>query len=310
MKILVAEDDPISGRLLEQFLRDWGYDVLVTRAGTEAWEILQKPEAPSLLISDWMMPHMDGLELCRRIRERESSNYVYFIILTSKGRKEDLVAALEAGADDFLVKPFDRQELQYRLKIGERIIKLEQRILQMANTDFLTNVLNRRAFMVRMEGEINRCARRSVPLSLVLSDIDHFKGVNDNYGHQAGDMVLQRFAGQMAGQSRAYDFMGRYGGEEFIACLPDTDADQAAAVAERLRMGVEEMTVDLPEHGKTIRLTASFGAACLSPGSDEKADSVIRRADDALYKAKAKGRNRVCVAEGVSNAERGTRNSE
>jgi two-component system chemotaxis response regulator CheY len=297
MKILIAEDDPISRRILEANLLEWGYEVMVASDGGKAWEIIQQPESPSLVISDWMMPRMDGLALCREIRNIEKPEYIYFIILTAKGEKEDLIEGLEAGADDFLVKPFDRQELRYRLKIGERIIKLEQRIVLMANTDFLTNVLNRRAFMARMEGEINRCARKHAPLSLVLSDIDLFKGINDKYGHQAGDLVLQRFAGQMACHTRAYDVIGRYGGEEFIACLPEADADQAALVAERSRMGVEKMAIDLPEHGKTIRLTASFGVACLNPGSDEKADSVIKRADEALYKAKAKGRNRVCVAE-------------
>jgi two-component system chemotaxis response regulator CheY len=305
VKVLLAEDDPITARVLEQFLRDWGYEVLVTRTGTEAWELLQKPGAPSLVISDWMMPHMDGLELCRKIRKREDSHYVYFIILTSKGRREDLVEGLEAGADDFVIKPFDSQELRYRMKTGERIIRLEERIVQMADTDPLTGILNRRAFMLRMEGELNRCIRQNNPLSLVLSDIDHFKAVNDNYGHQAGDLVLQQFANRMSLCFRAYDLIGRYGGEEFIVCLPQTDADRAALAAERLRQEVERMAVDLPYHGKTIKITASFGVSCLHPDTHEKAESVIRRADDALYKSKAEGRNRVCL-----NAELGARNAE
>jgi len=145
MKILIADDDPISRRLLEATLSGWGYDVLVTCDGSEAWEAMQQPEAPGLVISDWMMPHIDGLELCRKIRQMERTGYIYFIILTAKGMKEDVIEGLEAGADDFLIKPFDREELKYRTRIGERIIELEQRIMKLATTDSLTGVLNRRA---------------------------------------------------------------------------------------------------------------------------------------------------------------------
>jgi two-component system chemotaxis response regulator CheY len=156
---------------------------VITSNGREAWELLQEPEAPNLVVSDWIMPDMDGLELCRKIREVERAEYIYFIILTAKGEKEDVVAGLEAGADDYLIKPFNRDELKYRVKIGERIIDLEQRILRLASTDSLTGVLNRRAFMERMEQEINRSLRENLPLSLILADIDHFEGVNDRHGH-------------------------------------------------------------------------------------------------------------------------------
>jgi len=296
MKILIAEDDPISRRVLEATLVEWGYDILVASDGSEAWELLQKPDAPNLVISDWMMPHMDGLELCRRIRQMERSGYVYFIILTGKGGKEDVIEGLEAGADDFLIKPFDREELKCRAKIGERIINLELQILELANTDALTGVLNRRAFMERMDQEIRRSLREDVPLSLILTDIDYFKRVNDRYGHQVGDLVLQRFTEQLSESSRPYDFVGRYGGEEFVVCLPGVDVSQARSVAERMRRRVEETGIMLPDSSQSIWITGSFGVASLRMGSEETVDLITGRADDTMYRAKREGRNRVCVA--------------
>ncbi len=296
MKVLIAEDDLVSSRLLEIYLDKWGYDVLVAGDGNEAWEAIQDPEAPNLVISDWMMPNMDGLELCRKIRQMKRSAYVYFIILTTKVRKEDLIEGLVAGADDFLTKPFNKDELRYRVKIGERIIELERRILDLAYLDPLTGVLNRRAFIERIEGEINRTVRGSAPLSLILTDIDHFKQINDTYGHQAGDLVLRHFTEQLSGSARSYDFVGRYGGEEFVVCLSGANDHQAKLVAERIRKGVEEMTIMPPNRSQSIQITASFGVASYELESDESVDSLIRRADEAMYRAKREGRNRVSVS--------------
>ena len=296
MKVLIAEDEPVSRRLLESFLRKWGYDVLVTCDGSEAWEALNETESPNLVVSDWMMPEMDGLELCRKIRGMDRSGYIYFILLTAKGRKKDVIQGLEAGADDFLIKPFDKEELQYRIRIGERIIKLERRILDLAATDPLTGVLNRRAFMERLEQEIERSRRGNTPLSLIMADIDYFKRVNDRYGHQVGDLVLQRFADQLTTSLRAYDFTARYGGEEFTVCLPHTTIHQSRSVAERLRKRVEEMEIVFPDGSRSIRITASFGVASFLPEPQESIDSIIKRADEAMYRAKNEGRNRVCMA--------------
>jgi len=298
VKILIAEDDPVSRRLLEAFLSKWGYDIVVTSDGSEAWEILNEPEAPSLVISDWMMPNIDGLELCRKIREMKKSGYTYFIILTAKGKKEDVIQGLEAGADDFLIKPFHKEELKYRVQIGERIIELEQKILVLASTDSLTGVLNRRAFMERMEQEINRSKRENSAFSLILTDIDYFKRINDKYGHQVGDLVLQRFAEILSKSSRPYDFVGRYGGEEFVVCLPGGDGLQGQLVAERMRKRVEEMRILLPNSSKSLQITASFGVASFRLGSKESVDSITGQADDAMYMAKRKGRNCVCGARG------------
>ncbi len=195
-----------------------------------------------------------------------------------------------------LVKPFDRDELRYRLKIGERIIKLEQRIMQLATTDSLTGVLNRRAFMERMEEEIQRSARENYPLSLLLADIDYFKKINDNYGHQTGDLVLQRFTDQLKRSSRPYDFVGRYGGEEFVVFLPGAGMSQSRGVADRMRKSVEEMKIMPQDCSEPIRITASFGAASLSIDSKENAESLIKRSDEAMYRAKREGRNRVCLS--------------
>jgi two-component system chemotaxis response regulator CheY len=294
MKILIAEDDPISRRILEANLLEWGYEVMVASDGGEAWEIIQQPESPSLIISDWMMPRMDGLALCRKICGMEKSEYIYFIILTAKGEKKDIIEGLEAGADDFLAKPFNPEELKYRIRIGERIINLERRIMELANTDPLTGLLNRRAFMERMGPEMSRAQRDKKPLSLILTDIDHFKSVNDTHGHQAGDLVLQRFGGQLTTSARPYDFVGRYGGEEFVVCLPGADGRQADSVAERMRRQIEDMEIMLPDDSRSIRITASFGTAFYSIEFGEHIDLLIKRADDALYLAKNKGRNCVC----------------
>ena len=303
MKILIVEDEPVSKRLLEITLRKWNYGVVSASDGREAWELLQEADAPNLLISDWMMPDMDGLELCKRIRETERPGYTYVILLTSKGRREDLIRGLEAGADDYLIKPFDPEELRIRIKIGERIISLERRILQLANTDSLTGVLNRRAFMEKLQIEVERAVRECGQLSVILADLDHFKSVNDRYGHQMGDLMLQNFAEQLCTLSRQYDFVGRYGGEEFAVCFPGLDYSQVALVAERMRSRVEDLMVPTADPSQYIRFTASFGAASFSTDWKEPLNELIARADKALYMAKRQGRNRVCTAESSYSQE-------
>jgi two-component system, cell cycle response regulator len=294
MKVLIAEDEPISRSVLEANLTEWGYEVTAVSDGGEAFDIIQQPESPSIIISDWMMPRMDGLSLCRKIRSMEKSQYIYIIILTAKGEKKDIIEGLEAGADDYLSKPFNRDELRYRTRIGERIINLERRIMELANTDPLTGLPNRRAFMDRMEQELARAQREKNPLSVVLADVDHFKNINDTFGHQIGDLVLQRFVNQLKTSARPYDFPGRYGGEEFLFCFPGVDGSQAVSVAERMRGRIEDMEIKLNDDARSIRITASFGTASYSSESKETIDSLIKRADDALYIAKKKGRNRVC----------------
>jgi two-component system cell cycle response regulator len=296
MKVLIVEDDPVTRRLLDVFLGDWGYDVSLACDGREACKILWGPEAPNLVVSDWMMPYMNGLELCQKVRQTGGSHYIYFIILTAKDKKKDVIEALEAGADDYVLKPFDKAELKCRIQIGERILDLEHRILELARTDFLTGVLNRRAFVERMEQELHRAVRERNCLSLILADIDSFKKINDEYGHNSGDRVLQEFTKALSGCLRAYDFIGRHGGEEFLVCLPGANESQAKLIAERMRRKIEQLRIGLPEPSGFIQITASFGVAFRVIGSDETIHSMTRQADEAMYRAKRAGKNRVFAA--------------
>ncbi|NLB89322.1 MAG: diguanylate cyclase [Syntrophomonadaceae bacterium] len=293
MQILIAEDEPISRKLLEECLSNWGYEVIVTKDGLEAWNVLQQEDSPNLVILDWMMPGLNGIEVTKKVRQRSSSNYVYIILLTARSRPEDVVMGLDSGVDDYIVKPFHEEELKYRLKIGERIIRLEQRILSLARTDYLTGLLNRRAFIERLEAEVNKGKRMQGSLGIIVIDIDNFKQINDTYGHQAGDIVLQSFTRTIKNCCRGYDFIGRYGGEEFIICLPEADMNEAALTAERIRLRVAESDIWLPNKDKIINITASFGIAAMENGVPSSVDLLISAADDALYLAKSLGRNRV-----------------
>ncbi|NLW92008.1 MAG: diguanylate cyclase [Syntrophomonadaceae bacterium] len=294
MRVLVAADDGLSRKILEDYLNSWGYDVVLARNGKEAWDILREDDRPNIAILDGVMPGMDGLEVCERLRSLTLPKYVYVIILTALSSIEDVVKGLVAGADDYIIKPFNHDELKYRLKIGERIIELEQRILCMASTDYLTGMLNRRAFMERLTGEINRARRQQISLGIIIADIDHFKRVNDNYGHQSGDLVLQEVAKLLLSSCRVYDFVGRYGGEEFIACLPAASIEETYAIAERMRQGLESQPIPLLDQHTKVSITASFGVTGIS-GGEASADELIRWADDALYKAKNNGRNQVVI---------------
>ncbi len=294
MRVLVAADDGLSRKILEDYLHSWGYDVVLATNGEEAWDILREDDRPNIAILDGVMPGMDGLEVCENLRSLTLPKYVYVIILTALSSVEDVVKGLVAGADDYIIKPFNHDELKYRLKIGERIIELEQRILCMASTDYLTGMLNRRAFMERLTGEINRARRQQSSLGIIIADIDHFKRVNDNHGHQSGDLVLQEVAKLLLSNCRVYDFVGRYGGEEFIACLPAASIEETYAIAERMRQGLESQPIPLLDQHTKVSITASFGVTGIS-GGEASADELIRWADDALYKAKNNGRNQVVI---------------
>ena len=299
MRILIVEDDVISRRVLEAFLRRLGYEVISVAGGREALEALNGPGKPSMVISDWVMPEMDGIDLCVEIRKIPSSRYIYFILLTSKTEKSDIIKGLEAGADDYMTKPFDHEELRCRIRIGERVLALERRILELANTDPLTGVLNRRALMERIQVEIERSNREGAPLSLILADIDNFKRINDQYGHLVGDMALRKFSEQLLAVIRPYDFMGRYGGEEFLVCFPGTEYPKVMGVAERMRRLVAALCFSTPDSGECYSMTASFGVAALKVRCEKSPEPLIRRADLGMYQAKHEGRNRVCLmAEG------------
>ncbi len=299
MRVLVAEDDAVSRHLLATFLTKWGYRVVVATDGSEAWEKLQREDAPKLAILDWMMPGMDGLALCQKIRQRSQDKYIYVLLLTAKGQKEDLVSALDAGADDYLTKPFDPQELRARVRAGWRIIELHQELIAAreqlrveATHDALTGLWNRAAILEILHRELARAERQENTLAVIMVDLDHFKNVNDTYGHLAGDAVLREAARRMRASTRIYDEIGRYGGEEFVAVAPGCDVSSALNLAERIRATIGEDTIDTFD--APIPVTASLGVAMNGEGRD--AGSLIRAADAALYKAKNTGRNRIEVA--------------
>jgi diguanylate cyclase (GGDEF)-like protein len=299
MRILIADDSTISRRLLEAALLKWDYDVIVASDGAEAWEELQKDDAPRLAILDWMMPGMSGPEVCRLIREREDERYTYILLVTSRSHREDLIEGMEAGADDYITKPFDQNELKVRLGPGRRIVELQDALLaaqaalrEQATIDPLTRIWNRRTTLEILDRELARCARGANPLGLVLADLDRFKSVNDTYGHLAGDRVLHDAARRMASSSRQYDAIGRYGGEEFLFILPGCDDLAAECQAERLRLIIAEAPFEI-NNGKHLDITCSFGVTAIPPGQNLSQEEIIAIADSALYEAKKRGRN--CV---------------
>lgn len=306
MKILVAEDDPVSRRLLEVTLSKWGYEVVTCADGQAAWDVLKAPDAPQLVILDWMMPRLDGLQVCKNVRnpdERPVEPYVYIILLTAKSQKTDMVTGLEAGADDYLTKPFDAQELRMRLRAGRRILDLLDELVrareimrEQARKDSLTQLCTRATVLELLKHELDRSQRNSInrdaPVSVVLADLDHFKHINDTYGHLAGDAVLRETARRMRDAIRPYDSIGRYGGEEFLLVLSNCDTIGAAAIAERLLQAVRKDTIVLAE--ATVSVTLSAGVA--TSGVIQDPETLLGAADAALYRAKRGGRNRVEVA--------------
>jgi two-component system cell cycle response regulator len=289
MRVLVAEDDPISRRRMEKRLGEWGYETVLARDGDEAWAILSSPDAPQLAILDWMMPGLDGPEICRRIRSESRDDYVYVVLLTTKSLREDLLLGLEAGADDYLTKPFDAQELNARLRIGRRIVDLQLELRHRATRDPLTGAWNRAAALTTLEREVARASRTASDLAVLLADIDHFKKINDLFGHLAGDQALCETVRRIQAVVRPYDVLGRYGGEEFLLVLPECAADHALAVAERVRAEMVREPVQI--EGRRIDVTCSLGVA--TTNGETTPERLIGRADTALYRAKNGGRNRV-----------------
>ena len=296
MKVLIADDDHASRSLLEALLAKWGYDVASFADGLSAWEVIQGQDPPRLAILDWRMPGMSGPEICRKLRRQGREEHVYIMLLTARDTMEDIVAGLEAGADDYLAKPFDPHELRARLRAGRRMMELQadliaarQALQHQADHDPLTGLWNRAAIFGIATREIARATRDGAPLAVAMADIDHFKRVNDTLGHLAGDAALRETARRLASSVRPYDSVARYGGEEFLCILPQCDGHNAVGVAERIRQAVQAEPVALPEG--SITLTASLGVAA---GCEiTRPEALIGAADAALYRAKRAGRNRV-----------------
>ena len=280
MTILIAEDDPVSSLILRRSLEGLHEEVVVASDGEDAWQLVRDRDDIRLVISDWMMPRLDGVDLCRRVRALEGRPYVYFILLTAKAFKEDRLAGLGAGADDFLTKPLDRPELIARLNVASRLLATQEELRQrtaelerlhaelqrqnellaeLAASDGLTGLKNHRHFRDALEVGISLAVRQEVPFSLIMLDVDHFKQYNDAFGHPAGDEVLRDLARVLHESVRDHDLVARYGGEEFVLLLPLTDADRALIVGERIRAAIAGRSWPLRP------ITASLGVATTGP---------------------------------------------
>jgi diguanylate cyclase (GGDEF)-like protein len=299
MRVLIADDSLLSRRLLEGTLRGWGYDVVVAADGTEAWNVLSSENPPSLAVLDWMMPGVTGPELCRLVRERASEPYTYILLLTSRNDKDDVVEGMNSGADDYITKPFDKHELKVRLRAGTRIVDLQEQLVTarealrvQATRDYLTQLWNRSAILDILHRELDRSEREGTPVGVVVADLDHFKSINDTYGHFAGDAALRESARRMQMSTRSYDSVGRYGGEEFLIVLPGVTEEGVRIQSERMRQAIE--TKPMVTFEAALNVTCSFGCAS-GIGGQVTAESLIRAADKGLYRAKRAGRNRSVV---------------
>ncbi|MBA4143264.1 MAG: diguanylate cyclase [Nitrosospira sp.] len=290
MKILMAEDDTTSRLVFGATLRKLGYEVTAVENGQKAWEAWKQGEY-ALLISDWMMPDIDGLQLCKMIRAESSLQYTYIMLLTALDSKGSYLEGMDAGADDFITKPFDEEQLAARLRVAERILALHKKLHTQATYDRLTGVWNRAAIMDSLAVELERAARQSICTGVIVADLDHFKQVNDTYGHHAGDTVLQEAARRMRLALRPYDQLGRYGGEEFLITAPDCTWQDAITLAERIRSAINAEPVD--SQSEKIPITVSLGVTIGGDRIGEDAAMLIAAADEALYRAKKAGRNRV-----------------
>jgi len=301
-EVMLVEDSRTQALKLQLMLASQGYHVAVAQNGLEAMNMLLNSHI-SIVITDWIMPEMDGSELCRAIRKHDFGNYVYIILLTAKDSKHDIIEGLEAGADDYLTKPVDDAELIARLTTAERVIRLESSLKQrnkeialLSITDPLTRIFNRGYINDNLPKAFKQAVRYVLNLSIIICDIDHFKSVNDHYGHQAGDEVLKFFVKELNGALRKdLDWMARYGGEEFIIVLPETDLTGATAAAERFRSIIARPVIRFEDHD--IQITASFGIASIGLEGDKShltAEDLIKAADRCLYQAKEGGRNK-CI---------------
>jgi len=302
MRALIADDDRVTTAILSATLANWGIEAAVAHDGAQAWEMLQAGDAPAPVIVDWMMPGIDGIELCQRIRRAPSLAPTYVMLLTGRSSRVDLVAGLDAGAGDYMVKPIDPEELRARVQVGVRVATLQRRLAEqvaalasardhlarLASTDALTELYSRRGWFELAASEFSRSRRYGRPVSLLLIDLDYFKRVNDTFGHDAGDRLLQTFGALLRVECRQSDVVGRIGGEEFAILLPETTIHAAQRLAERICVASRALKVATA--AGEITCTTSVGISSIGAG-DFTIDDVMRRADAALYEAKRGGRD-------------------
>jgi two-component system, cell cycle response regulator len=296
MRVLIADDDAVTLRQLSGLLTHLGHEPVTAHDGAEAWAAIEAADGPALVILDWMMPPPDGVEICRRLRDSGRRPYQYVLLLTARDTMDDLVEGMDAGADDYLRKPFDLRELRVRLRAGERVLALQDELRTQATVDELTGLPNRRGILERLEHELTLVRRDGRAFSVLMIDVDNFKNVNDAYGHAVGDEVLRHVASRMRVQLRGYDDVGRHGGEEFMLVLPACDSAGALTVAERIRADIAESSV-WTSAGR-VAVTVSIGVATAQGPGTVHAKGLLAAADGALYSAKRNGRNAVEVAHG------------
>jgi diguanylate cyclase (GGDEF)-like protein len=299
LQVLVVDDSPVSRKLLEHALSAEPYALLFAKNGEEALRLFSENK-PALVITDWMLPDLSGPELCERIRTDGRSSYTYIILLTSMTEKDSVVEGLAAGADDYLTKPFDSSELRARIGVGRRIIGLHREIdaknkllMEMANTDPLTGLPNRRAIEEWAGRQLRGAARHGFPFWVVHTDLDCFKDINDGYGHDAGDLVLRKFAEILKHFTRASDISGRMGGDEFLLVLTHVDEKNIQLTVDRLcnQLASEKFSFG----SEIVSVTASFGIAGFQGKEPPEFSVLVRQADQALYRAKRAGRNQIKI---------------
>lgn len=310
-RVLIVEDDPVARALLEVYLESDGYEFVSVTDGKQALELFERESFP-IVITDWLMPEMDGIELCKALRNLGSEHYTYIILLTAQVSQGNMVEGLEAGADEYIVKPIHHPELRARLKGACRILELESslkrslsEIRELTIRDNLTGAFNRGYMDQQLAYEIRRAYRYEHQLSVILFDIDFFKQINDTYGHQAGDEALRQCVATVNGSIRNnIDWVARYGGEEFLVVLPETDHPGCQIVAERIRRSIEACPLTYRKHN--FSMTASFGAITVTPIKNlapATVDSLLHASDTCLYQAKLEGRNRIVSRQTLHNTE-------
>jgi two-component system, cell cycle response regulator len=292
VRILLVEDSAMERHQIGRFLREWNLEFVAAKDGLEAWNYLQNPDAPNLVLLDWMLPGIDGIELSRRIRTLGANgDYIYTVMLTAKDRKQDLLTAMAAGADDYVAKPVDPSELKARILVAKRILDLHQSLRFAATHDFLTRLLNRAEILASLRRELSRGEREDKPVAIIMVDVDHFKEINDSLGHTAGDTVLREVAERLKSDLRPYDLVGRYGGEEFLIVLPNCSLKVATRRADEIRHLVcKDMIVTT---FATVPVTVSMGITAADGSQNLSIEELLQQADNALYSAKENGRNRV-----------------
>jgi diguanylate cyclase (GGDEF)-like protein len=292
VRILLVEDSAIERQQIGGYLTEWNLDFVAAKDGVEAWSLLQSPDPPNLVLLDWMLPGLDGIELSRRIRTLGANGtYIYTVMLTAKDKKQDLLTAMAAGADDYLAKPVDPSELKARILVAKRILDLHQSLRFAATHDFLTKILNRAEVLASLKRELSRSEREDKPVAIIMADVDHFKEINDSLGHSVGDTVLKEIAERLKSDLRPYDMVGRYGGEEFLVVLPNCSLEVAARRADEIRNLVCKDAV--ASTFATVPVTVSMGITASDRAQNLTIEELLQQADKALYFAKENGRN--CV---------------